>query len=146
MFKDLILKNRSYRRFHQSTSIEPETLRELVDLARLSPSAANLQPLKYILSCDPETNAKIFSTVTFAAALKDWAGPAEGERPTAYIIVLGDEQLAHDFGALGFPTMAVVTPEGRLDSLHVGLVEYETLESLVARLVSALPAEGKRHR
>jgi len=51
--KELVLKNRSYRRFHQDVSIELEMLRELVDLARLSASGANYQPLKYILSCDP---------------------------------------------------------------------------------------------
>ena len=43
MFKDLVLKTRSYRRFHQAQTVEMETLRELVDLARLSASGANLQ-------------------------------------------------------------------------------------------------------
>ena len=61
MIRDLIVKNRSYRRFHQEVPVARETLRELVDLARLSASAANLQPLKYILSCEPEKNALIFS-------------------------------------------------------------------------------------
>jgi len=60
MIRDLILKNRSYRRFYQEVSIELETLRELVDLARLSASAGNVQPLKYILSCNPKKNALIF--------------------------------------------------------------------------------------
>jgi len=49
MIRDLIEKNRSYRRFYESESIKSEMLRELVDLARLSGSAANRQPLKYIL-------------------------------------------------------------------------------------------------
>ena len=90
MIKDLILKNRSYRRFHQDTPIGMETLKELVDLARISNSGANKQPLKYVLVCDPETNAKIFDQIGWAGALKDWPGPEEGERPTAYIIVLSD--------------------------------------------------------
>ena len=34
MIRDLILKNRSYRRFDSSTPIDENTLRELVDLAR----------------------------------------------------------------------------------------------------------------
>ena len=93
MIKDLILKNRSYRRFHQDTPISMETLKELVDLARISNSGANKQPLKYILVCDPETNAKIFDQIGWAGALKDWPGPEEGERPTAYIIVLGDKAI-----------------------------------------------------
>ena len=49
--KDLIMRNRSYRRFYQDRPITEKQLQDLVDLARLSPSAANLQPLKFILSC-----------------------------------------------------------------------------------------------
>jgi len=90
LLKKLVYKNRSYRRFYQTDSIETDTLRDLVDLARLSPSAANLQPLKYILSSGPETNKRIFPTLSWAGYLRDWQGPDEGERPSGYIIILGD--------------------------------------------------------
>ena len=90
MIKDLVLKNRSYRRFYQNSPISMDTLRELAELARISSSGGNKQPLKYILSCDSLTNATIFDQLTWAAALKDWPGPEEGERPSAYIIVLED--------------------------------------------------------
>ena len=59
-FRDLVLRNRTYRRFDESHPISRETLVELVDLARCTASASNLQPLKYILSNDPEANSKIF--------------------------------------------------------------------------------------
>ncbi|HEY41906.1 MAG TPA: nitroreductase family protein [Dehalococcoidia bacterium] len=98
MIKDLILKNRSYRRFNEDVTIEMETLRELVDLARCSASASNRQPLKYYLACAPETNARIFPTLRWAAALTDWSGPSEGERPSAYIIILGDTAISKTFG------------------------------------------------
>lgn len=91
MIKDLILKNRSYRRFHQEVTIDHETLKELVDLARLSASASNLQPLRYMLSSDPEMNARIFTHLAWAGYLKDWPGPEEGERPSAYIIILKEK-------------------------------------------------------
>ena len=95
---DLIRRTRSFRRFDQSVTLTRQTLVELVDLARHSASARNLQPLKYLLSWEPEQNARIFPTLTWAAALKDWGGPAEGERPSAYIIVLGDTELTTHFG------------------------------------------------
>ena len=98
MIRDLVLKNRSYRRFYQETVIELDTLRELVDLARLSASSGNKQPLKYILSCHPEKNALIFAQLAWAAYLTDWPGPSEGERPSAYIIVLGDTEISQSFG------------------------------------------------
>jgi nitroreductase len=94
MIRELIIKNRSYRRFYQEVPVERETLRVLVDLARLSASAANRQPLKYILSCQPEKNALIFPCLRWAGYLKDWRGPAEGERPSAYIIILGDTKIS----------------------------------------------------
>ena len=98
MIRDLVLKNRSYRRFYQDVAVDLETLRELVDLARLSASGANKQPLKYILSCGPEKNALIFPHLGWAAYLQDWPGPAEGERPAAYIIILGDTEIRPSFG------------------------------------------------
>ncbi len=94
MIRDLVLKNRSYRRFHEDEKITKNTLIELVDLARLSASAANLQPLKYILSSEKKKNAKIFESLAWAAYLKDWKGPEKGEHPSAYIILLRDNEIA----------------------------------------------------
>ena len=98
MIKELVLKNRSYRRFYQEEKIDEITLKELVDLARCSASAANRQPLKYMLSCDTEKNARIFECLHWAAALKDWPGPSEGEHPSGYIIILGDTEISKSFG------------------------------------------------
>ncbi len=98
MLKDLVRKSRTVRRFDQETPIDMETLRDLVDLARLSPSGSNLQPLKYYLSCQPELNARIFPNLAWAGYLKDWGGPQEGERPAAYIIILGDSTVNKTFG------------------------------------------------
>jgi nitroreductase len=97
MIKNLIKKNRSYRRFHQNHRVDVETLRELVDLARLSGSAANLQPLRYILACDPQINEQIFACLGWAGYLKNWSGPKEGEQPPAYIIILSDIAKANDY-------------------------------------------------
>jgi len=90
MIKELILKNRSYRRFYENEHVSLEILKEFVDLARCSPSAANKQSLKYILSNTDEKNGQIFSTLAWAGYYKDWSGPVEGERPSAYIVVLKD--------------------------------------------------------
>jgi len=96
--KELVLKNRSYRRFHQDVRVDLNTLKELVELSRLSASGANIQPLKYILSSEPEKNELIFRNLAWAAYLKNWPGPTEGERPAAYILVLGDKRLKDAFG------------------------------------------------
>ena len=98
MIADLVRKSRTYRRFYQDVPISEETLRGLVDLARLSPSGRNAQPLKYKISWKPETNEKIFPTLGWAGYLKEWGGPVEGERPAGYIIILGDKEIAANYG------------------------------------------------
>lgn len=97
MIKNLILKNRSYRRFYQSAKISHEQLRQWVDLARNSASARNAQSLKYILSTDEPFNAKVFELLAWAGYLATWKGPEEGERPSAYIILLNDTLITGNY-------------------------------------------------
>ncbi|WP_438446304.1 nitroreductase family protein [Gorillibacterium sp. sgz5001074] len=97
MIYDLIRSNRTYRRFEQHVPVDRGTLEELVDLARLSSSGGNLQALKYILSCGEERNGLIFPRLRWAGYLKDWHGPEEGERPAAYIIMLGDKEISSHY-------------------------------------------------
>jgi len=92
--KDLVFKNRSYRRYYQDVPVSIDILKELVDLGRLSASAMNLQPLKYFLSNEPARNSLIFAHIGWARYLKDWGGPPEGERPSAYILMLGDTEIS----------------------------------------------------
>ena len=130
MLRDLILKNRSYRRFHEDVAIERETLRELVDLARLSASGSNLQPLKYILSCDPERNALIFPHLAWAGYLKEWRGPSEGERPSAYIIILGDTEIRSSVGCdhgIAAQSILLGATERGLGGCMIGSVQREKL-------------------
>lgn len=96
--RTLISKNRSYRRFYEDFQIDGETLRELVYLAQHSPSARNKQPLKFWLSNTVDTNNLIFPQLGWAGDLKDWPGPTEGERPSAYILILGDTTIKDNFG------------------------------------------------
>jgi len=98
MISELVEANRSCRRFYEDHQVELKTLEELVDLARLSASGANLQPLKYILACQPKVNAEIFSCLAWAGYLKDWPGPDPGERPSGYIVILGDTTISKEFG------------------------------------------------
>lgn len=97
MFRDLVLKNRSYRRFYEEHEIDRDTLVELVDLARLSPSARNMQPIRYMLVNERDKNAEVYTNLVWAGYLKDWHGPEEGERPSAYIVMLGDKRLSNNF-------------------------------------------------
>ena len=96
--RELILKNRSYRRFYEEDKIERRLLEEWVDLARLSPSAKNLQYFKYHIACTEDLCRQIFPLTAWAGYLKDWDGPPEGERPVAYITLLHDNSISSNIG------------------------------------------------
>jgi len=130
MLRELILKNRSYRRFHQDEPVGRETLVELVDLARNVPAAANLQPLKYLLSWEPERNARIFPYLAWAGYLKEWAGPTDGERPAAYVVILGDRRIATDFGCdhgIAAQTLLLAAVERGLGGCIIGSIRRAAL-------------------
>lgn len=95
--RDLLTANRSYRRFRANEPLNPRTLLELVELTRLCSSAANLQPLRYLLVSDPEECDRLFSRLAWARGLKNWKGPAAEERPTGYIVILGDTRLTDQY-------------------------------------------------
>lgn len=96
MLKELLTRNRSYRRFYQSERIDAGDLKELLDLTRLCASGRNAQALKYVLVNQEETCAKVFPQLAWAGYLTDWAGPEEGERPAAYLIQLLDTRIVEN--------------------------------------------------
>lgn len=90
---ELVLKNRSYRKYHANHKIPSEVLESLVDLARITPSSKNRQPLKYILVNEQEDTDFVFEQLKWGYHLKNWEGPTADERPPAYIIMLLDTKL-----------------------------------------------------
>lgn len=109
MIEDLIRKNRSCRRFYENKAVPADTLRDLVNLARISASAANRQPLRYILCCERRTNEAIFDCLGWAAYLPDWPGPEKGERPAAYIVFLAEKDAgAHLFCDVGIAAWSIL--------------------------------------
>lgn len=139
MIRDLVTRSRSIRRFYQDVPVPRETLVQLVDLARLSPSGANLQPLKYVLVADPAVCAKVFPCLAWAGYLNDWPGPVEGERPAAYIVVLGDTRIRpvieHDAG--------IAVQSIRLGATEMGLggCIIQSIQRPELRLVLEIPED-----
>lgn len=133
-FLDLVLKTRSYRRFDESHTIGRGTLERFVGLARCTASAANRQPLKYILSADSETNARIFPCLAWAAYLKDWAGPASGERPSAYIVILVDERISKNIwcdDGIAAQTILLGAVEMGLGGCMIGAIQKDKLRDVL---------------
>ena len=90
-FDALVRRARTCRRFDESMRVPREFLLELAELAHLTPCAANAQRLRLHVVSGAEDCARVFDELAWAGALKDWPGPAEGERPTGYIAILAGQ-------------------------------------------------------
>lgn len=134
-FGTLLAKNRSCRRFDQARTLDQRTLVKLIALTRFCPSGANRQPLKYLIACHPEKNADIFRHLGWAKWLPDWSGPAEGERPAGYVVILGDRRIAdrfdHDAAIAAFGILLAATEQG-LGGCMIGWIDREGLGQTLA--------------
>lgn len=130
--KELVLKSRSYRRFDESYKIEAKTLEGLIELARLSPTGANKQPLKFIYFNTQEECTRIFPYIAWAGYLLDWAGPEKGERPSAYILIVGDKSISDLFGVdhgIAAQTIMLGAAESGLGGCITGSIKRTELSS-----------------
>lgn len=151
---DLVERNRSYRRFDEKRPIERETLIEFVDLARHTPSAANRQPLKFMISWTAADNARIFPYLRWAGALTDWNGPADGERPAGYVLILGDTGISKQVrwdDAIAAQTILLAAVERNMGGCMIGSIDREGLgnaldipDHLEVLLVVALGTPAER--
>lgn len=91
MIRDLVVKSRSYRVFDEIFKLEKEDLVDLIELSRFSPCGKNGQYLRFIPIYKEEILNKIYPYLAWAAYLKDWSGPKEGERPTGIILIVSKE-------------------------------------------------------
>ena len=132
--KDLVIKNRSCRCFDHSYTLTIEILRELVDIARLTPSAANLQPLKYHLNVETSLNEKIFDCLAWAGYLEDWDGPTPDERPSGYITILLDQKIKNEIDCdhgIAAQTILLAAAERDIAGCIIASVNREKLRGLL---------------
>jgi len=95
--EEAIYKRRTIRRFNQK-SVPIETLKKLVDFARVAPSGSNVQGIEYTIVHAPEMRDQLFSLVRWASGLpRSERTPEEGRRPTAYIIVLLNTEIKKSY-------------------------------------------------
>ncbi len=95
MFQQLAESARTYRRY-DGNPVGESTLRELVDAARFAATGNNMQLLRFraVSAEDAAEAEKVFSCLHWAGALKDWDGPADGEKPGGYIVICLPQKLA----------------------------------------------------
>jgi len=156
MFQSLVLANRSYRAFSPDTPVTRDDLLYFTNLARLSASSANRQPLKFALVSEPDRVAGLLALTKWAAALPAYKLPPEGKGPTAFIVVCHDHSICEnavpylkDVGIVA-QTMLLAAAEKGFGGCMIGnfsaakVAEYLALpEHIIPQLVVAFgkPAE-----
>ena len=91
MLLDLVKRARSYRRYDPTKPLSKDDLKAFVEAARLTPSAGNLQRLRYLAVTEKSEVLTLTKEVKWAGYLSDWDGPADSEAPAAYLILLSPE-------------------------------------------------------
>ena len=133
MIREIVERNRSYRRFVESQRISYDFLEGIVDLARLSPSSRNQQAIKFKIVSDQEGCNLLFPTLAWAGYITDWNGPGKGERPAGYIIMLGDKNLGTSFSVdLGISAQSIMlgAVEGGYGGCMIASIQRDKLRKL----------------
>ncbi len=120
MFRDIVLKNRSYRGFNQERKITKEELIDLVDIARFAPSSVNLQPLKYRVVFEESEMVELRPLLNWAKALTELKLPHEGMQPTGAIIICLDEKITTEAARVQ-KDIGIVAQTMLLGSIEKGL-------------------------
>lgn len=89
---EIIVSRRTIRKF-KPEEIKISILNKLVNTGRLAPSAANLQPLEYVIITKRNIRKKIFASISWAKYIEPDGNPRAGEEPTAYIIILVNNKI-----------------------------------------------------
>jgi nitroreductase len=132
MIYEKIISRRSIRKYARK-EVPKEVLLKCVDAARLSPSGANRQPLRYVIVDDEELLREVFSTLSWAGYLPDYK-PNEEEMPRAYVVILLDKNIrkdpGHDAGIAAMSISMVAYDEG-LGSCILGAIHREKLRKIL---------------
>ncbi len=132
---EIAISRRSIRRF-KNLPVPREILERCVNAARLAPSAANLQPLEYLVVDDEKLLPQVFSTLKWAAYIQPEGDPPEGERPRTYIVILkhkdiGVDSSVYDVGTAVENIILVALEEG-IGSCPLAGVDRERLREILS--------------
>lgn len=84
---EAVVTRRTIRQY-QPRPLDRSLLERLVEAGRLAPSAANLQPLEFVVIDEPEIRDKVFPALKWAAYIQPNGNPRPGQEPQAYVVVL----------------------------------------------------------
>lgn len=133
---DLLETRRSIRKFDEGRPVPPEVVDEVLAAARVASSAANLQPLRYLVVRSPELVEQVFPLLRWAARLPPEQGvPRAGECPPLYVVTLIDRSVKSPYAetdaGLALSNMTLAAWNEGVASCILGSVDREGLRALL---------------
>ena len=130
---ELLKTRRTYRRFEQK-AIDQEIIDEILLAARYASSAANRQPLSYIVIKDADKVAEVFRYTKWAGALPPEQGqPKENERPVLFIAVVENMNInkyCDTDAGLAISNMTLAAWNRGVGSCMIGACDKPTLSKM----------------
>ena len=131
---NIALKRRSIRCFKKK-KVPFSILKKLINVARLAPSAANLQPCEFIVVYKKQTKDLIFPTLKWAGYIRPRGNPPEGCEPAAYIVVLINKRkkplAAEADASAAIENILLVAEEEGLGSCWLGAIDKPKIRNIL---------------
>lgn len=132
---ELIVSRRTVRRF-KPRPVPREALERIVEAGRLAPSAANMQPLAFVVAESEEARGSVFPCLKWAAYIAPEGDPKPGQEPMAYIVTLVDTRVRetmfeYDVGAAMENMILAAAAEG-LGSCWLLSVDRDRVREILA--------------
>lgn len=131
---ETILKRRSIRRFSDK-EISDEAIEKMINSARLAPSAANLQPLKYMVIKSPDIRDAVFKNTMWAGYVQPEGAPSFENRPRLFIAVLCDSRIKKENyeldAGLSIENMILTAQEESIGSCIIGAFHKEEVKKIL---------------
>lgn len=132
---DAVKSRRTVRRFKQD-AVDREAIIKMIDAARVSPSAGNMQSLKYTIIDSSEERKAVFPYIKYAGYITDW-NPEFDETPVAFIAVLNDVNIRKtnvmtecDSG-IAMMAISLVAVEMGFDSCILGAIDRKKISEIL---------------
>lgn len=130
-----LVKERRTIRFFEQKPVPEEVLRHMIDGARVTSCAGNMQQLRYVVVTTPDTAEQVFAQTAWAAMVRPKRNPEWGKNAaTAYIAVLGPSDAApiiHADAGAAIQSMQLIAEANGLGSCWLGAIQREPLRKIL---------------
>lgn len=131
---DAIKARRTVRKFKQTSLCDNDIL-DIIDAARLAPTGANLQSLKYVVVTDENLRKQMFPYIKYAGYLPEW-NPTYEQCPPVFIVIVNDTDIKPDARSevdcgSAIMSMCLAATEKGIGSCWLGAIQRDKIKNIL---------------